>query len=193
MSIVSKISERFHSWANGWFILSIFILFGIITFGVLLYEASNSIHIVTLDTQFFYTPDTTFSTLESYSNDERSYLRILYLTYYIIAPILYTLGFSLLLTWLFQRGFKNESKMKKLNVIPMIMGFFDFVENISIVIMISVYPVQLTPIAWLSTIGTMSKMTTGFMIILLVLIGLIKAIMNRFKIQGIESNRFKNS
>lgn len=181
MSIVSEISERFHNWAKGWLIISIFILFGITTFSVLLYEAFNSIHIVTLDTQFFYTPDTTFSTLESYSNAERSYLCFLYLTYDVIAPILYTLGFSLVLAWLSQRGFKPESKIQKLNIIPIIMGFFDYVENLSIVILISVYPVQLTPIAWLSTIGTMSKMTTGIVIILLVVIGLIKVMMNRFK------------
>ena len=73
------------------------------------------------------------------------------------------------------------------------MGFFDFVENISIVILISVYPVKLTPIAWLSTIGTIVKMTTGVIIILLVLIGLIKALMNRFRIQGIDpSNRLRS-
>ena len=49
--------------------------------------------------------------------------------------------------------------------------------------MILVYPAQPTAVAWLSTLSTMSKYLMGILIVLLLLIGLGKAAMNRFKVQ----------
>jgi hypothetical protein len=91
--------------------------------------------------------------------------------------------FGLSISWLFQRGFKLDSRMQKLNLVPVLGGFFDVMENIWIMIMILVFPAQPTVVAWLSTISTMGKYILGIPIVLLLLIGLIKAAMNRFKVQ----------
>jgi hypothetical protein len=48
---------------------------------------------------------------------------------------------------------------------------------------ILVYPAQPKVAAWLSAISTAGKYTMGIPIVLLLLIGLIKAAMNRFKVQ----------
>ena len=49
--------------------------------------------------------------------------------------------------------------------------------------MIVVYPARPVAVAWLKTVFTMSKYGFAIPIILLMLIGLIKAAMNRFEVQ----------
>ena len=105
------------------------------------------------------------------------------LTWDIGNPILYTLAFSLLISWLFQRSFKPGSKLQKLNVLPVGAGIFDLLENICIVTLLTVYPAQPAVVAWLSTICTMSKMSFLGVSTLLILVGLVKAVMTRFKKQ----------
>jgi hypothetical protein len=97
--------------------------------------------------------------------------------------LLYTSMFCLSISWLFQQGFKPDSRMQGLNLVPLLGGFFDVLENIWIMTMILVYPAQPTIVAWLSTISTTAKYIMGVSIVLLLLMGLVKAAMNRFKVQ----------
>lgn len=181
--MLAKISRLFHSWARGWLILALFaafVLFVAVTLPVL--QAAPGGSIVSLDTQFFYTPEEAFSTVGSYGDASRFWIRI-YLTWDIVNPILYTLAFSLLISWLFQRSFKPGSKLQKLNVLPVGAGLFDLLENISIVTLLTAYPAQLTVVAWLSTACTMSKISFLGVSTLLILFGVVRAAMNRFKKQ----------
>jgi hypothetical protein len=75
--------------------------------------------------------------------------------------------------------------MQRLNLVPILGGIFDVLENIWIMVMILVYPTQPTTVAWLSTISTMGKYVLGVPILLLLLVGLVKAALNRFKVQEI--------
>jgi len=112
---------------------------------------------VGLDTRHFYTPEEAFSTVASYGDDGRAMIRMFYLTVDIVNPALYTSALILLISWLFQRGFKSGSKMQKLNVFPVGAAIFDLLENLGIVTMLTVYPAQPTIVAWLSTVGTTTK------------------------------------
>lgn len=179
--MLNKISRLFHSWARGWLILALFAAFVVyvaITFPIL--QASPGGNIESLDAQFFYTPEEAFSTLGSYGEASRFWIRI-YLTWDIVNPLLYTLAFGLLIAWLFQRSFKPDSRLQKLNLAPVGAGFFDLLENISIVVLLMIYPAQPTAVAWLSTVCTMSKMVFLGVSILLVLIGVVGAALNKFK------------
>jgi len=181
--MLAKISRLFHSWARGWLILALFaafVVFVAVTLPVL--QAAPGGSIVSLDAQFFYTPEEAFSTVGSYGDASRFWIRI-YLTWDIVNPILYTLAFSLLISWLFQRSFKPGSNLQKLNVLPVGAGLFDLLENISIVTLLAAYPAQLTVVAWLSTVCTMSKTSFLGVSTLLILFGVVRAAMNRFKKQ----------
>ena len=127
-----------------------------------------------MDARFFFTPERAFSTVASYGDAARFWIRI-YLTWDIVNPILYTLAFSLLISWLFQRGFKPESKLQMLNVLPAGAGLFDLLENIGIVTLLAIYPAQPVIVAWLSTVCTMIKVSFLGVSTLLILIGLVKA------------------
>jgi hypothetical protein len=185
--MLSKLSDRLHVWARGWLILAIFaviVLFLGATeslFQVFSYPALAGK--VSLDAQFFYTPETAFAAVASYGDAGRARMIWIHLIWDFIFPVLYTAFLSLFMSWLFQRGFKPGSKLRKLNVLAIAGGSFDLLENIGIVTMILVYPAQPAVVAWLSTVFTMGKWSLGVVIILLLLIGLVKAAMNRFRVQ----------
>jgi uncharacterized membrane protein YozB (DUF420 family) len=73
--------------------------------------------------------------------------------------------------------------MRKFNIMPLGAWFFDLLENIVIVILLSVFPSQPTALAWILTLlGTIKWFFAGTSI-LLILVGLVMAIKNKFKIQ----------
>jgi len=177
--MLSSISVRFRAWAKGWVILSIIAAFVIL---INLPLADPGLISMSLDGQFAYTPEQAFSAVASFGDDGRAQMIWIHLADFILIT-LYTLMFCLSISWLFQRGFKLDNRMQRLNLVPILGGFFDLMENIWIITLILSYPAQPTVVAWLSTISTTGKYIMGIPIVLLLLIGLVKAAMNRFKIQ----------
>ncbi len=177
--MLSRISDRFRAWAKGWVILSIIAAFVIL---INLPLANPDLISMSLDGQFAYTPEQAFSVVTSYGDDGRTQMIWIHLADFILITF-YTLMFCLSISWLFQRGFKLDSRVQILNLVPILGGFLDLMENIWIITLILSYPAQPTALAWLSTISTMGKYIMGIPIVLLLLIGLVKAAMNRFKVQ----------
>jgi hypothetical protein len=178
-NMLSRISDRFHTWAKGWLILSIIAAFVLL---VNLPLADPTLISMSLDGQFAYTPEQAFSAVASYGGNGRVQMIWIHLADFILIT-LYTSMFCLSISWLFQRGFKLDSRMQRLNLVPILGGFFDVMENIWIITIILVYPARPTVVGWLSTISTMGKYIMGIPIVLLLVIGLIKAAMSRFKVQ----------
>ena len=172
--MLSSASDRFHTWAKGWLILSIIAAFVLL---VNLPLADPTLVSMSLDGQFAYTPEQAFSAVVSYGDNGRDQMIWIHLGDFCLIT-LYTSMFCLSISWLFQRGFKLDSRMQRLNLVPVLGGFFDVMENIWIMTMILVYPAQPTIVAWLSTISTMGKYIMGIPIVLLLLIGLVKAATN---------------
>ena len=180
---LSRLSSHFHAWAKGRLILTlavVFVVFVTITLPIA-QNASNGV--IGLDTRFFYIPQEAFSVVASYSNHGRSILQIFYLTVDIVNPILYTSICVLLISYLFKRGFKPASLVQKLNLMPIGAAIFDLLENISIVIMLSTYPNQSRTTAWLATVGTTTKYIFIYASLALVLLGLIAAALNKFRLR----------
>jgi hypothetical protein len=88
-----------------------------------------------------------------------------------------------LISWLFQRAFKPDSPMQKLNVTPVGAWFFDLLENVGIVAMLAMYPSKLPILASLTMIFGTLKWAFAFLSIGLVLVGLVRAALNRFRKQ----------
>jgi hypothetical protein len=145
--VLSKLSRLLHRRARGGLVLALFAALAAylaVTLPVL--KAAPGGNIEALDARFFYTPEEAFSTVASYGDAARLWTRA-YLTWDVVNPILYTLTFSLLISWLFQRSFKPQSKLQKLNVVPAGAGIFDLLENIGIVSLLAVYPAQPVAVA----------------------------------------------
>ena len=187
--MLNNISEKFHSWATGWRVIILMIADGLMAgyimpaAGAIMALAANN-SVLPLDLMFFYTPEKAFEMIEKYGQEGRAIYMRIELTADLIYPIIYTLFFGLLISWLFQRGFKPESPMQKWNVMPLGAWFFDLLENIGIVSMLSMYPAQPAALAWLTMIFGSVKWAFAFISIGLILIGLVRALMNGFRKQA---------
>jgi hypothetical protein len=186
--MLERLSALLRKNANGWLVL--LFLAGEMFFNAVLLPAqqakieAGSGGIGPIDLQFFYTPEKVYKMVESYGNAGRASYRTFELTGDIIYPMVYTLFFSLAITWLFQRGFASNSAIQKFNVVPFGAWFFDLLENLGIVSMLSVYPSTPAGLAWLSTTFTLLKWLFVLPTALLLLTGLIMAAKNGFKRQA---------
>jgi hypothetical protein len=185
--MLSRLSDRLYSWAKGWLILSI--LAGIMLFlgaTEILFQVFSHPALagkVSLDSLFFYTPETAFSAVASYGDAGRARMIWIHLVWDFFFPVLYTAFASLLISWLFQRGVKPGSWLRRLNVVAVGGGCFDLLENIGISAMILLYPARPAALAWLSTIFSAGKGIFGVALCLLLLIGLVLAAVNGFRVQ----------
>ena len=186
--MLERLSNTLKKYVNGWLVLLFFaaeMLFNI----VILPDRRAKIEAASggtgpIDLQFFYTPDKVYSMVAAYGDAGRADYRAFELTGDILYPIVYTLFFALLITWLFQRGFPPDSRMQKLNVLPFGMWFFDLLENVGIVSMLLMYPSRPAILAWLTMLFGSLKWGSFLVTIALVLVGLVKAAVNRFRKQA---------
>jgi hypothetical protein len=176
-----KLSENIQRWAKGWLVLSSIAVFGLL---ITLPLGDPALISQSLDGQVGYTPEQAFSAISSYGNAGRTQMIWIHLGDFVLI-FLYAAVFCLSISWLFKRGFKLNSRMQSLNLVPLVGGLFDVMENIWILSMIFLYPTKSIIIGWLSTIFTTGKYIMGIPIISLLLIGLVKAAINRFKRQEI--------
>jgi hypothetical protein len=184
-NMLSTLSKRFHTWAKGWVIVTLFaaiVLFMVITLPLLSFIYPAGSEMVSLDDPVFYTQEEVFSIMESWGDVGRTYQLWFHFTWDLIFPILGFLFVALFISWLLQRGFRPESKAQKLNLLAL-GSVFDLLENICLVSLIVMYSDRPVAIAWLKTIFTMSKYSFGIPILLMILIGFVKAAMNKFKVQ----------
>ena len=186
--MLDRISQKFHAWTTGWRVIILMIAEVLMMFyvmplaaGIMAFAANNSV--LPLDLMFFYTPAQAFEMMDQYGEAGRSVYLKIELTADIIYPIIYTLFYGLLLSWLFQRAFKPDSSMQKWNVMPVGAWFFDMLENAGIVSMLMMYPSQPEVMGWLTML--FGSLKWGFFVITiwLVLIGLVRAAMNGFRKQ----------
>jgi len=183
--MLSRLSGNFHVRAKGRLILSVFtalVLFMVISLPLLsrIYPAADDL--VSLDDPVFYTPEETFSIVESWDESGRTYQLWFHLTWDLIFPVLGFLLVGLSISWLLQRGFRPGSKLQSLNLLAL-GPIFDLLENICLVSMLVVYPAQPMVVAWLKAIFTITKYGFMILIILVVLIGFVAAAINRFRVQ----------
>lgn len=186
--MLNKMSSKFHGWAGGWLELALVAL-DIFFMGFVMPVAGTLMKSGTgleqpLDLMFLSTPDQTFAMIERYGDSTRIFYRNVELTLDILYPMIYTFAFGLLISWLFQRGFKPGHKIQKWNVAPVFVWFFDLLENLNIVFLLSAWPGQPVTMAWLLTILTTIKWFFAFLSMGLILLGLIRAARNGFKRQA---------
>jgi hypothetical protein len=185
--MLDKLSNTLHRFAKGWLIFVFFLLEMFFNLFVLpMAEAlikGDAGGPGPLDLRFFTLPAKTFEIIGQYGEYNRVFYRNVELTADILYPIVYTLFFSLLISWLFQRGFASTSKMQKWNVLPFGAWLFDLLENIGIVILLAVYPSTPVILALMTTLLTMVKWVFAGGSMVLLVIGLVMAAKNRFRKQ----------
>lgn len=184
----AKLSNILHRYAKGWLVFIFFLLD--MFFNIFIMPMAEALMKGDaggpgpLDLRFFTPPSTMFEMIKGYGEYNRIFYRNFELTGDILYPIVYTLFFSLLLSWLLQRGFASTSKLQKWNVIPFGAWFFDLLENAGIITLLSVYPSTPVVLAVLTTLLTMVKWTFAGASILMIVVSLVMAAKNRFRKQA---------
>ena len=187
--MLNRISKKLDAWATGWRVALMFLAEALmmgyimpVAGGIMALAANKSV--MPLDLMFFYTPQETYAMMDKYGEAGRSiYLKIL-LTADIIYPTIYSLFFSLLISWLFQRAFNAESSMQTWNMMPAGAWLFDILENIDIVSMLLMYPSKSESMAWLAMLFGSLKWVFFLISLGLVLLGLVRAALNGFRKQA---------
>lgn len=175
---MTRYSNLLHAWAKGWVVLSLLLAFIIVIF---LPVGDPDLARKSLDGRVYYTAEEAFSAVASYGEAGRVQMIWLHLWDFVLIA-LYTSMFCMSISWLFQRGFPPDSKMQRLNLIPVLGGLFDVLENIWIIIMLLVYPSEPVVVGWLAAIFTTSKYIMAVPIFGLLLIGLVKVALNGSRI-----------
>lgn len=185
--MLTTLSDRFYKWTKGWLILILFLLDAF--FGAFLLPLIQGMMqdgkggVLPLDLMLFASPEKIFAMIARYGEFNRVFYRNVELTVDIIYPIVYLFFFGLLISWLFQRGFASSSPMRKYNIMPLGAWFFDLLENIVIVSLLAVFPSQPAALAWILVLLITVKWFFAGASILLILLGLVMAFKNKFKIQ----------
>ncbi len=137
-----------------------------------------------IDLLISYTPEKAYSMIESYGDDGRSEYRIFSMTADFVFPLVSAAFFGLLLSWLFQRGVSSTSKLQMLNILPFGACLFDWLENLNIIIMLTLYPTKLNAIAELASLCTSIKWGLNGVIFLALFLGVALVFKNRIREQA---------
>ena len=184
---MTKFSNFLRKYANGWLILgllAIWILFN----AMILPQQQKKMEAGSggtgpIDLLVVYTPEKVYGMIAAYSPDVRSAYRTFELTGDVAYPIIYTFLFALAISWCFKRGYAPDSRMQQYNVIPFGAWLLDLFENLGIVAMLSVFPATPGILAWFTAVFTFLKWMFVFASAILLVVGFVKAAMNKFKIQ----------
>jgi hypothetical protein len=185
--MLTRLSHLFHRNAKGWLIVVLAIL-DFLFMGVIMPRIQASLEALSggvgpIDLRFFSTPAQIQTMVEAYGEAGRASYRLVELTADILYPIVYTLFFGLLLSWLLQRAFASGSSARRLNVVPLAAWLFDLLENLGIVTLLSIYPNTSTLLAWATILFTVIKWVFALVTLVLIIFALVLAIRNRFRKQ----------
>ena len=110
------------------------------------------------DTSFFYTPEDLYKMAEEYgANGRQAYIQARW-TFDLIFPLVYTCFLAFGISWFIQRLTGWADTWKLTNILPLLGGLFDLLENSAATLAMSRYPAQplillnaasiFTPIKW---------------------------------------------
>lgn len=110
------------------------------------------------DTSFFYTPEDLYQMAEEYgANGRQAYIRARW-TFDLVFPLVYTCFLAVGISWFIQRLTGWADTLKLTNLLPLLGGLFDLLENSAATLAMSRYPAKplillsaasiFTPIKW---------------------------------------------
>lgn len=179
--MITRYSQYIQSRASGRRIVALFLVMMAFILLTLPMAEEASAGIEGLDSRGFYSLAEAHSTVASYSAKGRESLKIFYLTVDVINPLLYASFFALLISWVFQRAFSADSRLQRLNLVPLAAILFDLLENTSIVRLFAAFPSQPDSIARLAQIGSAGKFSLVSFSAVLILMGLMALAWKRLR------------
>ncbi len=131
--------------ATGRTVLILFVITQVVYAAILLYTIPAVLKHVP-DMKLFdmspggYSSEYAGDLLNAIGADGRQIYLTLQLPMDFVYPGLFAVTYTLLLTWLFDKGFAQESPVFYLAFVPAVAGLFDYLENIGIIMMLRSFP-----------------------------------------------------
>jgi len=112
---------------------------------------------ITPDLSFYYSSTDLYRSAEVYGETGRdAYIRTRF-TFDLVWPLVYAFFLTTSVSWLFARGFSEESIWRYLNILPLAGMLMDYLENICTSVVMWRFPVQTLVLDDVATIFTMLK------------------------------------
>lgn len=138
---------------------------------------------ISLDEPQIYSSDEVYKILTDWGDEGRKNQFLIHITWDLLLPVVYFFFLGFLIAWLTKRGFKPESKFQMLSLVSLV-AIIDLLENITLFILILVYPANIAVVGWMKTGLTLIKYYLfGPAILFALIASLIFAMKNRFQIR----------
>ncbi len=126
-----------------------------------------------IDFLIAYTPEQAYDMISAYGRQGRQYYAAIALTLDVLFPVGSALVFSLVLTYIFHRAFKDRGVLQRTLLVPPAAMVADLLENLTIATMLLSYPRKLPAVALAASAFSTVKWTAVAAQLALVVIGLI--------------------
>lgn len=179
MNSLIRTLDRFSTWKSFLILLAVYVSFP----AYWLKNAEVTINrlagktIGPVDLTMGFNPARTLAMIADYGDDARTYYARVELTVDVAYPIVYALLFAVILTLLF-RG-KSYKPFCWVTLVPFISQLFDYLENATIVGLLTSFPQQSYALAVLCEIFKLAKWLTFALVVVLMLYGVIRIISGR--------------
>jgi hypothetical protein len=134
-----------------------------------------------MDVLFWYTPREVFTRLDAYQTGGRNLYLISAWAIDLLYPLVYSLLFACILTVTLRAAFAPQNPLQRMQLLPFLMMFFDYLENIAISLLLVFYPAQLDLLARMASTFTSLKWCFAVFSLFALLTGLIRWIIVVFK------------
>jgi len=174
--MLARISDWLHRNINGWialFALAVFLLFSALVLpGQSAKVETYSAEVGSPDMSLLYSTEDLYRMAETYGEQGRqSYIRAR-LTFDVVFPLVFTLFLTTAITWLTAKGFPAGSLWRRANLVPLLGGLFDYLENGSTALVMARYPQRTPVVALLAPDFTLLKwLIVGSSFLLLLVTG----------------------
>ncbi len=140
---MKKLSNFFYARTNGYLALG-FLALQFLFPGVILphfqKQFDPAMNRGLMDINFGFSPEKGYSIIESYGEQGREVYFFVESFVDVLYPIVYTLAFVLMISFLFKKNGWNIGKIAILNILPLAGMVFDMLENFGIVQMLRAFP-----------------------------------------------------
>jgi len=162
--MLNKLSSWLRKKSTGWLAIGSLIIMLLFTILVLPSQAESSREstgsTTSPDTSLYYSPEDLYKLAEIYGPGGRQAYIYARWTFDLIFPLVYVSFLAIGLSW-FSKQLNTSSKIWNLvNLIPLLSGLLDYLENSTTSLVMYLYPVQWTGTALLATIFTLLKWST---------------------------------
>jgi hypothetical protein len=173
--MLDKLYQSFRKYARTGNVLILFFACLLFT-GILLPWANGELRSVSngiteADLPFSYSTEQIYKIFKSYGSQGREWNTLMQFTIYAVYPLANAILISLLILVVYGRLAVKESFIKVLFMIPAVALLADYIENMSLVLMLVNYPYKLEMVSRLANVCTQAKWILLLMSITLTIIG----------------------